>query len=99
MAILLTAAVASSLATLYYEWWLTWGILIGSAAFDGLLYLLVKDVIVCYRCQAQFRGVPARAHHQPFELTVHERYRQEKLRRAELQKIAEIRNPKSEIRN
>jgi len=99
MAILLAAAVASSLTTLYYDWWLTWGILIGSAAFDGILYLLVKDVIVCYRCHAHIRGVPAQAHHQPFELTVHERYRQEKLRREQLQKIAEIRNPKSEIRN
>jgi hypothetical protein len=97
--ILLVAAVASSLTTLYYNWWLTWGILIGSAAFDGLLYLLVKDVIVCYRCQAHVRGVPAHAHHQPFELTVHERYRQEKLRREELQKKAQIRSPKSEIRN
>jgi hypothetical protein len=43
--------------------------------------------------------VPAQAHHQPFELTIHERYRQEKLRREQLQKIAETRNPKSEIRN
>jgi hypothetical protein len=88
MGILLAAAVTSSLATLFYNWWLAWGILIGSAAFDGVLYLLVKDAIVCYRCQAHFRGVPARAHHQPFELTVHERYRQEKLRREQLQKTA-----------
>jgi hypothetical protein len=104
MGILVAACLASSVTTLLYQWWLTWGILIGSAAFDGILYLLVKDVVVCYRCQALFRGVPAHEHHQPFELTVHERYRQEKLRREELRKAAtgvqlEIRNPKSEIRN
>ena len=42
---------------------LTWVILLGSAAFDCLLYLWVKDVIVCYRCHAHHRrvaaGVPA----------------------------------------
>ncbi len=94
---------ATSVTTLFYRWWLTWSILIGSAAFDGILSLLVKDVVVCYRCQAHFRGVPAHEHHHPFELTVHERYRQEKLRREELRKAAtgvqlEIRNAKFEIR-
>ena len=86
MGILIVACLASSVTTLFYQWWLTWGILIGSAAFDGILYLLVKDVIVCYRCQAHFRGVPPHGHHLPFELTVFERHRQEKLRREELQK-------------
>ncbi len=88
MGILLAACLASSITTLFYQWWLTWGILIGSAAFDGILYLLVKDAVVCYRCQAHYRGVPAQPHHQPFELTIHERYRQEKLRREQLQKAA-----------
>ena len=88
MGILIVACLASSVTTLFYQWWLTWGILIGSAAFDGILYLLVKDVVVCYRCQAHFRGIPPRDHHQPFELTQHERYRQEKMRCAELQRTA-----------
>ncbi len=88
MAILVVACLASSITTLFYQWWLTWGILIGSAAFDGILYLLVKDVIVCYRCHAHIHGIPASAHHEPFELTVHERYRQEKIRREDLRKTA-----------
>lgn len=94
MGILVVACLASSVTTLLYQWWLTWAILIGSAAFDGILYLLVKDVIVCYRCQAHYRGVPAHEHHRPFELTVHERYRQERLRREQLQKAKT--NEKSE---
>ena len=53
----------------------------GSAAFDGLLYLWVKDVIVCYRCGAEHRGSEAKPAHAPFELTTHERYRQERLRK------------------
>jgi hypothetical protein len=84
MTILVLACLASTITYWLYAKWLTWAILIGSAAFDGLLYLWVKDVVVCYRCQAHYRGLPATAHHQPFELTIHERYRQERLRREQL---------------
>ena len=86
MAILVGACLASTLTYWLYDKWLTWAILIGSAAFDGFLYLLVKDVIVCYRCDAHYRGVKATAEHKPFELTIHERYRQEKIRREQLQR-------------
>jgi hypothetical protein len=84
MAILVLACLASTVTYWLYDKWLTWAILIGSAAFDGLLYLWVKDVIVCYRCQAHFRGALAQPGHKPFELTIHERYRQERLRREQL---------------
>lgn len=70
---------------LYMQWW-AWAILIGSALFDGILYLWVGDVVVCYRCGAHHRGVPASSPHKPFELVVGERYRQERLRREELNK-------------
>ncbi len=86
MAILVLACLASTVTYWLYDKWLTWAILIGSAAFDGLLYLWVKDVIVCYRCHAHFRGVAANADHKPFELTIHERHRQERLRREQLLK-------------
>jgi len=69
---------------LYHQWW-TWIILIGSALIDGVLYLMVGDVIVCYRCQAHYRGVPASEAHKPFELGIGERYRQERIRREQLQ--------------
>jgi len=83
MGILVVACLASTVTYWLYDKWLTWAILIGSAAFDGLLYLWVKDVIVCYRCNAHFRGV-TNSEHKPFELTIHERYRQERLRREQL---------------
>jgi hypothetical protein len=85
MAILVGACLASTISYWLYEKWVTWAILIGSAAFDGVLYLLVKDAIVCYRCNAHYRGVKATAEHKPFELTIHERYRQERIRREQLQ--------------
>jgi hypothetical protein len=67
----------------YYWQWAAWVVLLGSALFDGLLYLWVRDVVVCYRCGAQHRGAP-RSGNKPFELTIHERYRQERLRREAL---------------
>jgi hypothetical protein len=84
MGILLLGLAGATLSYWLYDKWLYWAILIGSAALDGVLYLLVKDVIVCYRCGAHVRGVPPGPHHKPFELTVHERYRQERIRREEL---------------
>ncbi len=86
MAILVLACVASSISYWLYDPVITWAILLGSAAFDGLLYLWVKDVIVCYRCGAEHRGIEARPVHAPFELTTHERYWQERLRLAGLGK-------------
>lgn len=84
LAILTIACVASVFTYAWYEKWLTWLILIGSAAVDGLLYLWVGDAIVCYRCGAHYRGFEARDEHKPFELVVGERYRQERLRREQL---------------
>lgn len=84
MGILVLACSVSTVTYWLYDKWMTWAILIGSAAFDGLLYLWVKDVIVCYRCQAHYRGVAANVDHKPFELTIHERFRQERLRREQL---------------
>lgn len=80
MAILIGACLASTISYYLYEKWWTWAILIGSALFDGLLYLWVKDVVVCYRCNAHHRGLPIATPHPPFELTVHEKYRQERIR-------------------
>ena len=63
---------------------MSWAILIGSALFDGLLYLWVGDVVVCYRCGAHYRDLPPGEEFRPFELGIGERYRQERLRREEL---------------
>lgn len=84
MSILVGACVLSVITYWLYEPMWTWVILIGSAMFDGLLYLWVGDVIVCYRCNAHHRGFVATAAHEPFEITIGERYRQERLRREEL---------------
>ena len=84
LTILTVACLASVFTYHWYEKWLTWAILIGSALIDCVLYLCVGDAIVCYRCGAQYRGFTAGAAHKPFELTIAERYRQERLRRSSI---------------
>lgn len=81
LTILISAVVASFITYSYHEIAWTWVILLGSAAVDGLLYYLVGNVTVCYRCLAQHRGFPANPDHQPFKLEIGEKYRQERLRR------------------
>jgi hypothetical protein len=83
---ILTAACFGSIIPYWlYIQWLTWTILIGSAVFDGLLYLWVGDVVVCYRCNAHFRQCAVLAEHKPHELVIAEKYRQERIRREQLQ--------------
>ncbi|HXG09897.1 MAG TPA: hypothetical protein VNK04_08925 [Gemmataceae bacterium] len=86
---ILTAACLAFLVLmgLYRPWW-AWAVLLGSAAFDGLLYLWVGDVVVCYRCGAEYRGFPPNPGHGPFELGIGERYRQERIRREQLKLTA-----------
>ncbi len=85
MTILVVACAASVLTHWLYHWYLTWVILIGTALFDGLLYLWVGDVVVCYRCNAHHRGYVPNLEHQGHELTVAERYRQERIRREQME--------------
>ena len=78
--IVVMGAVLSSVA-----WWQYWypaalGILLAAAALDMCLYYLIGDVLICYRCSAQYRGVERSVAHQPFDLGLGERYRQERLR-------------------
>lgn len=84
MGLLIVACLASAVTHYFYlpNW--TWAILIGTAAVDGLLYLWVGDVVVCYRCQAHHRGIPTRPEHKPFDLGIAERYRQERIRREQI---------------
>jgi hypothetical protein len=73
------------LAVVFFQYNLAWSILLGSAAVDALIYLIVGDVVACYRCGARHRGVPSRKF-DPHELTIAEKYRQERIRKEQLQK-------------
>lgn len=84
--VMLVVACAISMVTygFYQKFW-TWFILLGTALFDGVLFWLVGDALVCYRCNAHFKGFSSDGH-EPFELTIGERYRQERLRKEQFKK-------------
>jgi hypothetical protein len=85
MLLLVLACIGFMFANGLRRYWAAWGILLGSALIDGLLYMTVGDVVVCYHCNAHHRGFLANPVHGPFELSIGERYRQEKLRREQMQ--------------
>jgi DNA-directed RNA polymerase subunit RPC12/RpoP len=61
----------------------TFAILFATAASDVVLYFFMGNVLECYRCQARYAGGTNLDEHGPFDLEVHERFRQEKIRLAE----------------
>lgn len=63
----------------------TFAVLFATAAIDVLLYWLMGNVLECYRCGAQYSGAADTDEHGHFDLEIHERYRQEKIRLAEAQ--------------
>jgi hypothetical protein len=82
---ILVAACAASVVTYALHWiTATWIILIGSAVLDGIMYLAMGNVTVCYRCRTHHRGFPPNAKHGPFNLATGEKYRQERIRRQQL---------------
>jgi hypothetical protein len=92
MTILTGACVAFFALNLAYQQWWGWLILLGSAVIDGLLYLWVADVVVCYRCGAHHAGLPSTEAFAPFELVIGERYRQERMRKEQRKTGAENRS-------
>lgn len=70
------------LSTAAYALWqptLSLGILMGFALVDFVLFLCMRDVLVCYRCGARHGGFEPESQ-AAFNLEVGERYRQERLR-------------------
>ena len=60
----------------------TFAILFATALIDVVLYLSLGDVVECYRCHAQYRGLDDMTTHEPFDLEIHERHRQVQARLA-----------------
>ncbi len=61
----------------------TFAVLFATALIDVVLYLLVNEVVECYRCHARYSGVGDPVDHGGFDLEVHERHRQQQARLAE----------------
>jgi len=80
LAIVFSGIVFSSIAWANFWYPLAIGILMLTALLDVCLYYIVGNALVCYRCLAQYRGMRHTAPHQPFDLAIGERYRQERIR-------------------
>lgn len=78
----------SSIAWFYHRIYLTYSILFATAVIDFVLYLMLGNVLQCYRCRAEYRGLEGLEEFEPFNLETHERYRQEAARLQEAQKVA-----------
>jgi len=50
-------------------------VLVAALLVDLLLYAFVRTITVCYRCRAEFRGIPLNPKHGPYELAVGEKFR------------------------
>jgi hypothetical protein len=81
----LTGGILSTIAWAYVEPVWALGILLVFAAIDMILYAVMNDVLVCYRCRARHRKANIHDDHPRFNLELNERYRQEEIRLAEAQ--------------
>ena len=83
VAIVVIGFVVSSVFWYYRMPLWTYGVLFATALIDVVLYLTVGNLLQCYRCQAQYRGVPGLENHGGFDLETHEKHRQQRIRLAE----------------
>lgn len=80
VAIVVVGFVISTIFWYYRMPFWTYGTLFVTALIDVVLYFTVGNLLQCYRCQAQYRGVPGIDQFEGFNLETHERYRQQAAR-------------------
>ena len=89
--IIILIQIISSSSTWYFHmiYW-TFAILGASALLDFTLYMWIGNVLQCYRCQSQYRGIEGLEERDAFSLETHERYRQQEARMAEAEGSARM---------
>jgi len=80
VALVAIGVVGSSIAWAYSLLIPTFAILFATALADVVLYLIVPDELMCYRCAAEYRMAEGHERHGAFNLETHERYRQQAAR-------------------
>lgn len=73
----------------YHNVLATFAVLLLTALIDVVLYLTMGNVLECYRCHAQFRGLPGFDDYDQFDLEAYEKHRQQALRMKEVQEEKE----------
>jgi hypothetical protein len=68
-----TGVALVAIGAVFVPW--TYGLsLLGVTVLDYIVWRMVKDVIVCYQCQAVHRGYPPNPNIGPFDLVTHDRH-------------------------
>ena len=80
VAVVLLAFVLSTIAYARYQYLWSLGVLMVAAAIDMLLFALMPDVLVCYRCAARYLKFDPAGETPHFNLETAEKHRQEKIR-------------------
>ena len=80
VAIVVVGGILSSVFWFYRMPLWTYGVLFATALIDVVLYVTVGNLLQCYRCQAQYRGIPGLENREPFNLETHEKHRQQRIR-------------------
>ena len=75
-AVVVIGFAVSCITWYYYLLIPTFVVLFSTVLVDVALYALVGNALVCYRCNAHYRGVEGLDRYEPFDLETHERYRQ-----------------------
>lgn len=84
LALVATAAVLSCIAWAMYMPALAIGILMVAGLIDMVLYTMMGDMLVCYRCGARHRRTTIDDQHPRFDLETAERYRQQELKQRQI---------------
>ena len=81
----------------WFNYWIaaTFVVLFVTALADFVLYLVVGDSVICYRCHAEYRQLAEPQGHGAFDLETHERYRQQAARLAAAEKASGVRRQAS----
>lgn len=68
-----TGVALVAVGAVFVPW--TYGLsLLAVTILDYIVWRVVKDVIVCYECQAVHRGYPPNPALKPFDLVIHDRH-------------------------
>jgi hypothetical protein len=81
--IVVAGIVVSSIFWAYRMPFWAYAVLFTTALLDVVVYFAVGNLLECYRCQAQYRGVPGLENHGGFDLETHEKHRQQRIRLAQ----------------
>ena len=85
VAIVVVGFIASTIAWWGYHLYWTFGLLFATALIDVVLYAVVGEGLMCYRCGAMYRGFENIEEHGAFDLETHERHRQQVARLKQLE--------------